>query len=212
MYLLNVLIFYSFFLVIYGLIIYGLTRYLRNVGVEKSIVVFSAFALFGMGSGLLAALAGRFDGWYMFNAPGILLADEISNALFESRRFDQSAIAFYDTPWVLRTPQIAYFTSSIVWIVLGIPAQLIRNLRHRKAVIDGETAKKFRTPVVLVAITLIFVLSGGLIFLLQSDRDRFGPSFAEPCAGQRPASRHLDDGEPGHRTGGHRRASCRDFR
>ncbi|ADJ26781.1 hypothetical protein Dehly_1497 [Dehalogenimonas lykanthroporepellens BL-DC-9] len=135
MYLLNVLIFYSFFLVIYGLIIYGLTRYLRSVGVEKSIAVFAAFALFGMGSGLMAAAAGRFEGWYIFNAPGVLLVDEISNVLYETRRNDPSAIAGYDIHWILRTPQIAYFTSSIVWIVLGIPAQLIRNLRCRKAVI-----------------------------------------------------------------------------
>ena len=180
MYLLNVLMFYSFFLVLYGLIIYGVTRFLRNVGVNPRIAVFAAFAVFGMGSGLLAALAGRSEGWYIFNAPGVFLADEISNALFESRRFDQSVIAFYDVPWLLRTPQVTYFTSSIVWIALGIPAQLIHNLKHRKAAIDGGTSKQWRAPVVLLALTTIFAVSGGLIFLLQSDRDRFGPS--EPWA------------------------------
>lgn len=180
MYLLNVLLYYSLFLVIHGFIIYGLFRFLRNIGIKINIAVFTAFALFGIGSGLLAALAGRMEGWDIFNVPGVLLADEISNALFETRRFDQSAIAFYDIPWILRTPQIAYFTSSIVWIVLGIPSQLLYNLRHRETVNDGATAGKFRTPIVLVAIVAIFIIFGGLLFLSQSDRDRFGPT--EPWA------------------------------
>ena len=178
--MLNVVLLFGFYLSIYGLIIYGLMRGLRGIGVVRSVAVFAAFALFGIGSGLLAALAGRSEGWYIFNILGVPLADEIYHRAMQQLADPHSAIAHFDIPWIQRTPQIAFFTSSVIWMLLGIPAQIIYNLKVRKSTAEGTAARAIKAPVIFLLVAALFLASAGLIFLSQSDRDRFGPS--EPWA------------------------------
>lgn len=179
----SILMFYGFFLVIYGLVIYGLTRFLGRVGVGKRVRVFTAFSVFGIGSGFFATLAGPSEIWYWFNILSVPMADQVYIWAAERWGDSQSAIRHFTVPWILRTPQVALFTSFAVWTLIGIPAQLIANLRRKPA---GEVVptRQLRAPLVVAAIIGLFLASGGLVFLLQSDRDRYGPSepYAAPIA------------------------------
>lgn len=122
---------YLIYLSVYGLIILGLVVFLRKRGISENIVVFAGFALFGILSGFLAALYGHMEPQYMLNILGVPLSEEIYGYAIDRYGDPSSAFAHYTIPWVLRIPQLAFFTSAIIWGLLGLPAQLIYNLAKK---------------------------------------------------------------------------------
>jgi len=139
--------------------------------VPKSRLIFFTFVLFGILSGLAAALYGHSDGQAIFNALGVYLGDglhEYASEYFNSGNF---TFARSSVPWILRTPQIVLFTSAISFSLIGLVIQLIYN-----AVKKPPTGKAVTTLITAISLVALLCISTGVVYASQSERQRVGPT------------------------------------
>lgn len=118
----------AIFLAIYGLIIYGFFCTLRRIGIRDRTAIFAGFTMFGLLSGLLATLYGHHEGQGIFNIIGVPLGEEVYSYSIDHFGNPDSGHAHYTIPWILRIPQICFFTSTIIFSLIGLIIQLIYNL------------------------------------------------------------------------------------
>ncbi len=139
--------------------------------VPKSRLIFFSFALFGILSGLAAALYGHSDGQSIFNALGVGLGDWLHG--YASEYFNGSNFTFArsSVPWILRTPQIVLFTSAVSFSLIGLVIQLIYNLVKKPPM--GRAVTTLITSISLIALLCI---STGVVYASQSERQRVGPT------------------------------------
>jgi len=142
--------------------------------VPKSRLIFFTFALFGILSGLAAALYGHSDGQAIFNALGVGLGDAIHPYLMEHFSDPNSAYSAsspYSIPWIMRTPQIVLFTSAISFSFIGLVIQLIYN-----AVKKPPTGKAVTTLITAISLIALLCISTGVVYASQDERHRTGPT------------------------------------
>lgn len=163
-------------IILYGLIfntlplaVLALILFLAHV--PKNRLIFFTFALFGILSGLAAALYGHSDGQAMFNALGVSLGDELYG--YASEYFNGSNFTFArsSVPWILRTPQIVLFTSAISFSLIGLAIQLIYN-----AVKKPPTGKAVTTLITAISLVALLCISTGVVYASQSERQIVGPT------------------------------------
>jgi hypothetical protein len=137
----------------------------------KTGFILFTFALFGILSGLAAALYGHSDGQAMFNALGVSLGDGLYEYAIQHFGDPNSFSAHYSIPWILRTPQIVLFTSTIFFSLIGLVIQLIYNTIKKP--LAGRAVTTLITSVSLIALLCI---STGVVYASQSERQRVGPT------------------------------------
>ncbi|MFH1663115.1 MAG: hypothetical protein ABH934_04280 [Chloroflexota bacterium] len=139
--------------------------------VPKSRLIFFTFALFGILSGLAAALYGHSDGQAIFNALGVYLGDGLHE--YASEYFNGPNFTFTrsSVPWILKTPQIVLFTSAISSSLIGLAIQLIYN-----AVKKPPAGKAVTTLITAVSLIALLCISTGVVYASQSERQRVGPT------------------------------------
>lgn len=157
---------------IYGILIFGFVLALRRIGVPKRTAVFAGFTLFGILSGLMAALYGHHEGLYMFNILGVPLGEEVYGWSIDHFGDPHSAFAHYTIPWALRIPQVCLFTSAIVWSLLGLLAQLAYNTVKKTV----PATKGIGILVIVVSLIACLGVSAGIIYGTQDEVDRYGPT------------------------------------
>jgi len=164
--------FYGMFYNALPLAILGLLLFL--VGVPKNRLIFISFTLFGILSGLAAALYGHSDGQAIFNALGVGLGDAIHPYLmehFSDPNSAYSASSSYSIPWIMRTPQIVLFTSAISFSLIGLVVQLIYN-----AVKKPPIGKAVTTLITAISLIALLCISTGVVYASQDERHRTGPT------------------------------------
>jgi hypothetical protein len=117
--------------VVYGLIIWGLWFIFRRLRVSSKWAVFLAFLIFGICTGVWAALISEYDSSVFVNLPGVLFGEGIYhwsiNLFGDPGSFD----AHHTIPWFLRVPQVYVPATAVLWGSLGVIVQVLLN-RHRK--------------------------------------------------------------------------------
>jgi hypothetical protein len=113
----------------------GFTRLMRLRSVAS---VFLVFLLFGGIMGLLAVYSWTTRSGetlpllILFNAPGILLGDELYVRSIDLLGEPSSEHAHFTIPWVLRVPQVYVISSMLSWGLVGLLAGLLTSLTgHR---------------------------------------------------------------------------------
>lgn len=139
--------------------------------VPKNRLIFFTFALFGILSGLAAALYGHGDGQAIFNALGVSLGDGLHE--YASEYFNGSNFTFASSsvPWILKTPQIVLFTSAVSSSLIGLVIQLIYNLAKRPPAVRHAA-----TLITSVSLIALLCISTGVVYASQSERQRVGPT------------------------------------
>ncbi len=159
-------------LLIYGIFIFGFIVALQKIRATKRSAVFAGFALFGILSGLVAALYGHHEGQYIYNIPGTLLGDAVYGLSIKFIGDPHSAFAHYTIPWFLRTPEVVLFTSAIVWSLLGLLAQLVYNGVKKPL----PVTKGISTLVIVALLIACLGVSAGIVYRTQDERERHGPT------------------------------------
>ncbi len=164
-----------------GILLYGLVFNVLPIAVlalllflarvPKNRLIFFTFVLFGILSGLAAALYGHSEGQWVFNVLGVSLGDGLYG--YASEYFDGSNFTFArsSVPWILRTPQIVLLTSAISFSLIGLAIQLIYNVAKKPP--QGKAVTTLITAVSLIALLCI---STGVVYASQSERQRVGPT------------------------------------
>jgi hypothetical protein len=134
-------------------------------------LIFFTFALFGILSGLAAALYGHSDGQAIYNALGVSLGDGLYGYASEYFNGPNFTFARSSVPWILRTPQIVLLTSAISFSLIGLAIQLIYNVAKKPP--QGKAVATLITAVSLIALLCI---STGVVYASQSERQRVGPT------------------------------------
>ncbi len=130
---------------------------LKRLKIPAGIILFVSFALFGIISGTLAVLYGREDGQNIINLPGVLLGDAIYSYALRYYGYPSSGLAHFAMPWIMRTPQVTFYTSTFIWGILGLLAQAGYNLFKKEHSI--LLLKNFLMALFLFS-SLILVISG----------------------------------------------------
>jgi len=159
-------------LLIYGIFIFGFAVALRKIGIPRHSMLFAGFALFGILSGLVAALYGHHEGQYIYNIPGVLVGEEIYTYAIDHFGDPHSAFAHYTIPWVLRIPQVVLLTSAIVWGLIGLIAQLIYNTVKK----TPPLAKGITTLLIVASLIACLGVAGGVVYATQDESERSGPT------------------------------------
>lgn len=164
-----------------GILVYGLfynslplavlALILFLVRVPKSRLIFFTFILFGILSGLVAALYGHSDGQTIFNALGVYLGDGLYGYAIQHFGDPNSFSAHYSIPWFLRTPQIVLFTSAISFSLIGLGIQFIYNLIKRPPAV-----RYVATLVTSISLVALLCISNGVVYASQSEKQRVGPT------------------------------------
>ncbi len=164
-----------------GILLYGLVfnalplavlaLLLFLAGVPKSRLIFFTFALFGILSGLAAALYGHSDGQSIFNALGVGLGDGLYRYAIQHFGDPHSFSAHYSIPWILRTPQVVLLTSAISFNIIGLVIQLIYNVVKKP-----PTGKAVTTLITAISLIALLCISTGVVYASQSERQRVGPT------------------------------------
>ena len=131
---------------LYGVVILVLAFALHRLGIGRTQVIFSSFALFGILSGTLAALHGLGEAEILYNTLGVDLGYDVYEFSIDHLGNPHSAYAHYTIPWALRIPQVFLFTSAVVWSLFGLLLQLAVNLAAKPT-----GAPKAPTPALVTA-------------------------------------------------------------
>lgn len=83
---------------------------------------FLLFLAYGTIAGLISIAVWPRDPFYifLFNAPGLWLGDLAYSFSINFFGNSSSQQAHYTIPWMLRVPQIYFFTSVVFWFILGV--------------------------------------------------------------------------------------------
>lgn len=140
-------------------------------GVPKNRLIFFTFTLFGILSGLAAALYGHSDGQYIFNALGVSLGDGLYGYAIQHFGDPHSFSAHYSVPWILRTPQVVLLTSAVSFSLIGLVIQLIYNLIKKP-----QAGRRLTTLITAVSLIVLLGISTGVVYASQSERQKVGPT------------------------------------
>ncbi len=119
--------------VVYSVVIWGLTRALRKLGIPAKLNIVLGFLFFGVGAGLWAALAWPLDSITLINFPAVFLGDTLYQQSILYLGDPSSSQAHYTIPWFLRVPQVHFIASIMLWGLLGLVIQLTYNQRKQMA-------------------------------------------------------------------------------
>ena len=115
----------------YGLAVFGIFAFLRRMDVSSSKAVFLSFLIFGSVTGFLLFKTWPSEGAIYISIPPAVIGDEIYSSSIRYFGDPSSAQAHYTIPWVLRIPQVYFFTSIGFWGVTGLIVQLVYNRKKR---------------------------------------------------------------------------------
>jgi hypothetical protein len=108
--------------IIYFISISLIALLLYKLGISKKVIIIASFFLFGILSGLAAALYNQ-DLQVLFNVPGVLLGEWIHQFILEN--FDGS------NQWMLQKPQAVLFSSVLLFSFTGLMIQSVYNLSKK---------------------------------------------------------------------------------
>jgi hypothetical protein len=137
---------------------------LKRLKIPRGIIVFVSFALFGIISGTLAVLYRNNDGQNIINLPGALLGEWVYDYVIRYYGYPSSGLAHFAMPWITRVPQVALYTSSAFWWLLGLLVQAGNNLRKKER--PFSPIKSFLVASFLLLL-LIVIISGILYAFRQ---------------------------------------------
>lgn len=115
---------------IYGLVIGSLAWALDRLRVLESISVFLSFLIFGVGSGILAAILWPMDSSVYPNIPAVWVGDWVYVHAIEYLGDPYSNQAHHTIPSVLIIPQVYVIVSAALCGVLGAAIQWLYNKRR----------------------------------------------------------------------------------
>lgn len=112
---------------VYGLIILGLVFLLHRLGVANRWKVLLAFLIFGLATGIGAALVWPLDSCTLVNLFAVLFGDWAYTAAIRVLGDPASPQAHYTIPWLLRVPQVYALAAVVLYGLMGAIAQWIWN-------------------------------------------------------------------------------------
>ncbi len=115
----------------YGSAVFGIFAIIRRMGISSSTAVFLSFLIFGSVTGFLLLMTWPSEGAIYIGIPPVIIGDEIYSSSTRYFGDPSSAQAYYTIPWVLRIPQVYFFSSIGFWGVTGLIVQLVYNRKVR---------------------------------------------------------------------------------
>ena len=104
----------------------------RRAGMAADRFVVFTFLLFGIVLGFVSALLWPGDLGVYLNVPGTAAGDWLYRFSIERFGDPNSDQAHYSIPWIVRIPQIYAVVSPVVYLLIGVPIQILHNLIKKK--------------------------------------------------------------------------------
>ena len=108
---------------VYSLVIVGLILLLHRLGVANRWKVLLGFLIFGVATGIGAALVWPLDSCALVNLFAVLFGDWTYTAAIRFLGDPASAQAHYTIPWILRVPQVYVPAAVVLYGLMGAIAQ-----------------------------------------------------------------------------------------